>query len=172
MSSADSVPRRFVYLLPGSLHCAAAPTVISTILGSCIAICLWDPVRRLGGMNHYVLPGIASDRRDARYGDFAIEQLIDGMEELGCRARGLVAKVFGGATVLPVESSQPSVGGQNLDLALARLAARRIRVVGRRTGGVQGLLVRFATDLGEAMLRNVLIQHAGAATDREPRPVA
>lgn len=160
MSAADAAPRRFVYLLPGSLHCAAVPTVVSTILGSCIAICLWDPVRRLGGMNHYVLPGVASSRQDARYGEFAIDHLIDGMETLGCRGRGLVAKIFGGAAVLPIDSKQPSVGTLNLQLALERLAAHRIHVVGRRTGGAQGLLVRFATDLGEAMLRNVPIQHA------------
>ena len=168
MSSVDSMPRRFVYLLPGSLHCAAAPTVISTILGSCVSICLWDPVHRLGGMNHYVLPGTISGRDDARYGEFAIDHLVDGMEALGCRARGLVAKVFGGAAVLSVDSLERSVGTMNLQLALERLAARRINVVGRRTGGVQGLLVRFATDLGEAMLRNVPIQHAATAADRQP----
>ena len=166
MSAAEEAPRRFVYLLPGSLHCAAVPTVISTILGSCIAICLWDPARKLGGMNHYVLPASATEAQDARYGEFAIDHLIDGMEALGCRARGLVAKVFGGAAVLSVDSTQPSVGTKNLQLALERLAVRRIRVVGRRTGGVQGLLVRFATDLGEAMLRNVPIQHAGVPAER------
>ena len=163
MNPIGSSPRRYVYLLPGALHCAGLPTVISTVLGSCIAVCLWDPVRRRGGMNHYVLPSGGAGGCDARYGDVAIDQLIEGMEALGCRARGLVAKVFGGAAVLPADSSYPSVGTQNLELALHRLAARRIKVVGRRTGGAHGLLVRFATDLGQAVLRNVPIQHGTAS---------
>lgn len=166
MSPADRTPRRDVYLMPGSLHCADVPTVISTILGSCIAVCLWDPIHHRGAMNHYVLPTRRGAGSDARYGDVAIAQLVDAMEALGSRAGGLVAKIFGGAAVLSAGPAHASVGEQNLDLALSALQARRIRVVGQRTGGIQGRLVRFVTDTGEAALRDVPIQPGKAVVDR------
>jgi chemotaxis protein CheD len=106
-------------------------------------------------MNHYVLPIGHGESRNARYGDVAIDDLIVGMKALGCRDGDLVAKVFGGAAVLPVYSSNRTVGMQNLQLALKRLNDHGIPVIGRRTGGAQGLLIRFATDLGEVTVRKV-----------------
>src|SRR5258706_10049652 len=82
-----------IFLVPGAVHCSAAPGLVTTVLGSCVGVCLWDPLRRVGGMNHYVLPLSPADDRTPRYGDVAIERLIEAMARLGCRVGDLVAKL-------------------------------------------------------------------------------
>lgn len=144
-----------VYLLPGELYCSATPTLVRTILGSCIAVCLWDPVRRIGGLNHYVLPRGAVSDRTARYGDIAIAQLKQRMLDLGCQLNDLRAKIFGGAAVLPTAAWDRSVGAKNLKIALERLQADRIPIIARRTGGADGLIIQMNTATGEVDIRKI-----------------
>jgi chemotaxis protein CheD len=149
-------PSMLVFLEPGALHCAERPTIISTILGSCVSVCLWDPRLRLGGMNHYMLP--TADGRSLpspRYGDVAIDQLMQEMTSRGCRREQLVAKLFGGAEVLPTGSTKETIGQQNIRQAMSCLKAYRIAVVAKRTGGTRGLSVKFNTDTGEVLVRLV-----------------
>lgn len=150
---------RQVFLLPGTLHVAAEPTLVTTVLGSCIAVCLWDHSHRQGGMNHFVLPADTGREGHARYGDVAIDRLIDGMAALGSQLGDLRAKLFGGAAVLPTLSAPGSrsatVGARNLRMAQARLAQYRIPVVAQRTGGASGLVIRLDTGSGEVTLRTV-----------------
>lgn len=158
MSNAPALDDRSpheIYLVPGAIHCAAEPSVITTVLGSCVAVALWDGARRQGGMNHYVLPESPPDDRMPRYGDIAIEQLIESMLRLGCRHAALTAKLFGGANVLPHNSRRDTVGGRNVALALERLNHHRIPIAARRTGGEDGLLVKFHTEGGFAMVRPI-----------------
>jgi chemotaxis protein CheD len=143
------------FLSPGSIHCAASPTVVSTILGSCVAICLWDCAARVGGMNHFVLPRRNQHPQHPRFGDVAIDQLIDGMLRLGCSTRHLRAKVFGGAAVLPFGQTRDTVGNQNVQVALAGLRAYGIPVMAQRTGGGRGLMVRLNTETGEVLVRRL-----------------
>jgi chemotaxis protein CheD len=142
-----------IALLPGEWVCARAPHVLSTVLGSCVAVCLWDPLQRVGGMNHYVLAHAPADQPSPRYGDIAMEVLAAGMQRLGCRLTDLRAKIFGGAAVLNDPDSQ--IGVRNVALALERLEAWRIPVIAQRTGGENGHYVRFNTDTGEAMYRGL-----------------
>jgi chemotaxis protein CheD len=144
-----------VFLLPGTLYCAAAPTVVATILGSCVAVCLWDSARRMGGMNHFVLPRATARDADERYGDFAIERLIERMTMLGSRVDNLRAKVFGGANVLPVGASALTVGRQNVDMAGELLGRHRIPVVARRVGGSSGLRIWLDTRSGGVAVRTI-----------------
>jgi chemotaxis protein CheD len=144
-----------IFLVAGAVFCSAAPSLVTTVLGSCVGVCLWDPVRRVGGMNHYVLPLSPEDDRTSRYGDIAIERLVEAMARLGCRAAGLVAKLFGGADVLPYGAGADTVGVKNVRLALDRLGRRRITIAARRTGGESGLLVKFHTQSGLAMVRTL-----------------
>ena len=81
------------FLFPGTVYCAAVPTVISTTLGSCVAVCLWDGTLRLGGMNHFALPHRNQDGQNPRFGDAAIDQLVNGMLRLGCSPGRLRAKI-------------------------------------------------------------------------------
>lgn len=146
---------RDVFLMPGALYCAAVPSLVTTVLGSCIAVCVWDRIRRTGGMNHYVLPRSRADHDSARYGDVAIDRLLEEMDDLGSRADHLVAKIFGGAAVLPIGGSAETVGARNQQIALDRLEHHRVPIVVCRTGGERGLMIKFATDSGQVTVRKI-----------------
>lgn len=143
---------RRIFLPPGTLYGAAAPALVTTILGSCIAICLWDRRHHVGGMNHYVLPG-GRGSDSLRYGDVAMARLVERMTGLGCRVEDLRAKIFGGATVLSFGAAEGTVGHRNLQMALNGLRHYGVPVVARRTGGMTGLFIRFHTASGEVMVR-------------------
>jgi chemotaxis protein CheD len=148
----EALPETQVSLGQGDIYCSADPKVLVTVLGSCVAVCLWDKLRGIGGMNHFVLPVARGDDRSARYGDVAIDELEAGLVRLGSRIGDLQAKVFGGAAVLPFGGGQ-TVGANNVQLALERLRRDRIRIAAQRTGGVRGQQVRFHTLTGEAFVR-------------------
>jgi chemotaxis protein CheD len=146
------LPAVQVSLKQGEIQFGIEPTVLNTILGSCVAVCLWDCKRGVGGMNHFVLPSDPKGERNPRYGDVAIDELIAGLRHIGSRLSDLQAKIFGGAAVLPVGGGQ-SVGTSNVLLALQRLSFERIPVTGRRTGGTLGQQIRFHTKTGEVFYR-------------------
>ncbi|HVJ51519.1 MAG TPA: chemotaxis protein CheD [Aliidongia sp.] len=143
-----------LFLLSAAIHCSREPMVISTVLGSCVAVCLWDTVQRIGGMNHFVLPRSHSDGPDSRYGDSAIDQLVDRMLDLGCRRETMEAKLFGGAAVL-AGTPEHSVGTRNVELAFERLRHHGIVVVAHRTGGENGMLIRMFTGTGDVLARPI-----------------
>ena len=143
-----------VFLTPGGVYCTARPTIITTILGSCISVCLWDRVQRVGGMNHFVLPVAGAHNSGGRYGDVSLEDLISQMVELGGRTGAILAKVFGGATVLPISGSAETVGERNLEMALTTLKRHRVAVAAHRTGGENGKLIKFNTWSGEVAVRH------------------
>jgi chemotaxis protein CheD len=143
-----------VTLMQGDLHYSADPKILMTVLGSCVAVCLWDKTRGIGGMNHFVLPCDRKGESNTRYGDVAIDELQAGLLRLGCRAVDLQAKVFGGAAVLPFGGGQ-TVGSNNVRYALERLHRDHIRVIARRTGGILGMQVRFHTGSGDAFIRYI-----------------
>lgn len=140
---------RRVFLSPGEVICVAEPALITTVLGSCVSVTLWDRDRQIGGLNHFVLPRGGAG---SRYGDTAILALIEGVLDLGAHLRSLEAKVFGGAAVLPV-GGEGTVGTQNVAFALGELARRGIPVAGRRTGGERGRQLIFNTETGDAFVR-------------------
>jgi chemotaxis protein CheD len=144
-----------IFLPPGMICCPAQPAVVSTILGSCVAICLWDGTRRLGGINHFLLPRCGIAPPTPRYGDIALSRLLAALERLGCRPGNLHAKLFGGAAVLPFNSHADTVGTQNVSVALEELHRHGIPVLARRTGGQRGLFLKFHTALGRVMVREL-----------------
>jgi len=146
-----------VFLLTEAFCCTEAPTLITTTLGSCVAVCLWDCVRRSGGMNHFVLPRTPPEacERSLRYGDVAIDALVRAMAELGSRHKHLRASVFGGANVLPAGGEGLRIGSLNVRFALDHLSSVRIPVMNRDTGGSRGMSVRFRTDTGAAEARRL-----------------
>jgi chemotaxis protein CheD len=140
---------RRVFLSPGDVICLDEPALITTVLGSCVSVTLWDKDRRIGGLNHFVLP---KGGESSRYGDTAMLELLEGVLALGAHLRSLEAKVFGGAAVLPV-GGEGTVGTSTVAVALGELARRGIPVTGRRTGGERGRLLMFNTETGEALVR-------------------
>jgi chemotaxis protein CheD len=142
-----------VYLHPAQMHVATAPCAIKTLLGSCVAVCLWDAEARVGGVVHYLLPHGRQGRSETgRYGNLAIPALIGAVCALGGRAGGLKAKVFGGAKVLAglKASEGPSLGESNIAVARAILVAENVPVVASDVGGDRGRRVLFHVEDGNA----------------------
>ena len=144
-----------VYLYPGRLLVCSEPRIVTTILGSCVAVCLWDFVLRLGSINHFVLPHWAGPRQSSpRYGNMAMEQLIEETLALGSRRRDLQAKVFGGARVLGTsEADSTHLGARNVEVAREILAHEGIRVVAEDVGGKKGRKLIFRTADGSVEVR-------------------
>ncbi len=128
-----------IYLFPGTLAASREPAEITTILGSCVAIALYDRELHLGGLNHYLLPEAqSSDPRSARYGNCALPLLLQALEAFGSRPRTLLAKVYGGANVLLNVTIGEGIGRLNVQLALNLLAELKIPVIEQNTGGTLG----------------------------------
>ena len=140
-------------ILPGQYHADASGALIVTVLGSCVSACLWDPVRRLGGMNHFMLPG-ATGAASATLGVYAMEVLINRMLKLGAERSRLVAKVFGGASVLEGMDAL-NVGMQNGAFVLEFLAEERIPVAAQDLYDVCPRKVYFFTRTGKVLVKQL-----------------
>jgi chemotaxis protein CheD len=158
-SPALSAPPRAaaIYLHPGQAFVSAEPAVLSTILGSCVAVCLWDSSLRAGGMNHFLLPTPMGPEPDApRFGSAAVPLLLERMYALGARRSTLQAKVFGGAWLSDAfQGGDDHLGRRNADIALRLLRAEGIAVVAEDLGGRRGRKVLFDTHEGTAWVRLV-----------------
>jgi chemotaxis protein methyltransferase CheR len=140
----------------GELHAANEPTEIRTLLGSCVAACLFDPVARIGGMNHFLLPQVAAgELASTRFGVHAMETLINSMMHLGADPRRLVARLYGGANVITGVCTKPTIGERNATFALAFLEREGIPLVASVLGGKCGLEVRFESNTGRATTREI-----------------
>jgi chemotaxis protein CheD len=133
-----------IHLHPGQIVVRTDPCIVTTILGSCVAVCLWDPTRRHGGMNHYLLPrGAENGLSSPRFGNAAMRTLIDRLLTLGSIKRDLQAKVFGGACILEAMRSAAHLGIKNAQIARKILEEEGIPVVGEDTGGTRARKVTF-----------------------------
>jgi chemotaxis protein CheD len=138
------------YLYPAALFASKTPYIINTILGSCVAICLYDPITTTGGMNHFMLPlwngkGLASPK----YGDIAIERLIEKMTANGSNPKNLYAKVFGGAEVIDSTISSFNIGLRNIEMAYESLEKFKIPIKAQSVGGKLGRKLVYLTSTGE-----------------------
>ncbi len=153
-------------LLPGDVYCDRIPQCLTTVLGSCVAVCLWDQRLRFGGMNHFLLPNRPSNGEfSGRFGDVAIPHLVEAMLAEGSSVRNLQAKLFGGAYVLHAGDPAFAVGRRNVEFAVAALRSARIPIVASRLSGTQGMVIRQCTDCGD-----VWVRPTGSA-DRSLQPV-
>jgi chemotaxis protein CheD len=144
--------RHFLY--PGQVFVTRDPITISTILGSCAAICLWDRHKRVGGMNHYLLPeGSGDGPNRLRYGNVANDELLHQVLALGSEVRNLQAKIFGGSSAFAVDLSQ-SLGSRNVELAESFLRSAGIPVVDRDVSGKHGRRLVFQISDGVTIIKN------------------
>jgi chemotaxis protein CheD len=146
--------RNAVFLHPGRIFVASEPSTVRMVLGSCVAVCLWDPLRRTGGANHYLLPYKGADSAD--FGEVAIQRLLEQLLALGCSRASITAKVFGGSCVLEaLKNKETHVGTRNVAVARTVLASHGIPIVAHDVGGQQGRRVIFQTDDGSAWVRHL-----------------
>lgn len=144
------------YLVAGALHVSREPCAVTTILGSCVAVCLSDVERRIGGINHYALPGCPGRDGSLRLGSAAVPRLIADLLALGCRRERLQAKIFGGAHVLGHgPSSQDRLGLQNVSLARELILQAGISIVAEDVEGFRGRKLIYFTDDGTAWVRRL-----------------
>jgi len=153
----ESPARLGVYLHPGHVFAAAEPASVTTILCSCVAVCLFDRQRRVGGVSHFVLPSAGSGvTSSARFADVALRDLISRVLALGGERTSVEAKVFGGASVLDHgPSARRRLGDENVRHAVAFLEAEGMPIAARDTGGTQGRKLIFHTDTGTAWVKHL-----------------
>lgn len=147
MGSEEPINKHFLF--PGTIFADLLEYQISTVLGSCVAVCLWDQVVRRGGMNHMMLPfwngeGLATPK----YGNIAMERLLAKVLSIGCRREYLVAKVFGGANVSGTGLEVFMIGDRNITLAMEMLEEFRIPVVAKDVGGRVGRKIIMNSETG------------------------
>lgn len=155
-----------VKVLPGEYFVADESMVIMTVLGSCIAACLWDSRAHVGGMNHFMLPD--GDLADAsgRYGSYAMELLINEMLKLGARRETMQAKIFGGAQVMHNFTTM-NVGERNTTFVLNYLHTERIPIVSEDVLDIYPRKVVFFPVTGKAMVKR--LAHAHPEVEQEVR---
>lgn len=156
---------------PGEYLVTEEDIIISTVLGSCVAVALRDTNRAVGGLNHFMLPAAfvshrsssdpLPDPRDfledsARYGMYAMEILINSMFKLGCRREHLVAKVFGGASVLGFgHDNRKTVAQSNLEFIFEYLETEGIPVLASDVGGSEARKILFFVRNGKVLLKRI-----------------
>lgn len=139
-----------LFLLPSSLIASRRPHEVTTILGSCVAVCLYDAFLKIGGINHYMLPEWdGKGTPSSKFGNYAISQLISKLENMGCEKKNLIAKIFGGGEVIQNNGNQFNIGQRNIEIAEKLLSEHGIKIVSSSTGGFNGRKIIFNTQTGE-----------------------
>ena len=156
-----------VKVLPGEYYVTRDDPMIMTVLGSCIAACLWDPQVRVGGMNHFMLPEGAGDT-SGRYGSYAMELLINEMIKLGARREAMQAKVFGGGQVMHSFTTM-NVGERNTDFVLSYLKTERIAIVSQDVLDIHPRKVCYFPATGKAMVKRLAHSHPEILANQERR---
>ena len=159
----NTAGKHFVTVIQGEFQVSRDPDVIlSTILGSCVAVCLFDPEAHIGGMNHYLLPGTeGADSGNKRYGVNAMELLINELQKNGASRERLQAKLFGGAVI---NQGSRDIGGANVAFGKEFLEHEGIICLSESTGGTQARRLHFAPHSGAARMMIV-------PADEAPAPV-
>lgn len=145
-----------VKIFPGEYHVTANDIMISTVLGSCVSVCVCDRLNGVGGMNHFMLPGDKLEQGrsfdSARYGAHAMELLLTHFIKVGGTRAGLEAKVFGAGKVMDEMSD---VGRQNADFALQYLHERKIQVIAVDVGDVYPRKIIFSPISGQVFVKRI-----------------
>lgn len=143
-----------VKVKPGEYAAFNEDVLIATVLGSCIAACIWDTQTAVGGMNHFMLPDASSADEGGRYGAFAMEVLVNHLLKLGARRNALQAKIFGGGRVMANMNSF-DIGERNTRFATDYLRTEGIPIVGQDVLGPYPRKVVFWPTTGKAMIKRM-----------------
>ncbi len=148
------------FLNPSKIFVSTRACEVVTVLGSCVSVCLYDRCRQIGGINHYMLPlWNGKELPSPKFGNIAIEKLIQKMIDHGASKKDLIAKVFGGAEVIKATNGMFRIGQKNTDIAHQILRQEGIRIVGQSTGSQQGRKILFRTSTGEVLMKYIKRQH-------------
>ena len=144
--------KKFIHV--GEIYIGAKPTEISTVLGSCVAVCLYDNIQRIGGMNHYLVPlWNQNGLQSPKYGNISIPRLIESMEAIGCHRANMEAKIFGGGNVIDVSNEDMMVGRKNILIAKEVLREYRIPITASDVGSDKGRRIMMRSDTAKVFLK-------------------
>ena len=153
--------RCFVFLKPGQMVVSSVPLLVTTLLGSCVAVTMFIPRLQLGAICHAQLPSCGKkacnhQHPDAgKYVDCAIMAMLEQLEAKGAERREIEAKLFGGSDMFDAYSRGRSVGRQNMEMAAGMLERESVRVVREDLGGGRGRKIVFHTHTGEVLLKRL-----------------
>jgi chemotaxis protein CheD len=155
--ASSATKRASAYIHAGQFFVGGTPTSVTTIVGSCVAVCLFDEALQIGGLNHYLLAEAPPQNSQVgRFGDSATVELITQLEKAGARIRHLKAKLFGGASVMSeFKHNKTSLGGRNVEIAHQILARYRIPIISADVGGNRGRKIVFHTDDGTVWVKQL-----------------
>lgn len=143
------------FLKPGFIYVTRIPTIISTILGSCISVCMYDYNKKYGGMNHYLFPKMRNiENQNSNYGDISIIELVRIFIDYGSEIDDLFATVIGGAHLEGIEESK-LIAEDNIKICKEILNSKKIKIIGETTGGIKGRKVDFTTSDNIIKIQNL-----------------
>lgn len=150
--------KNVIMLGSGEYFVAKNGEILYTVLGSCIAVCIYDTKKKIGGMNHYMLPGMLHPdeiltSEVGRYGMYAMELLIGEFIKCGTKRENLIAKIFGGGNVLKFRKSDGDITASNIRFAKKFLELEGIPVQSEDSGGYSGRKILFFTDTAKVLLK-------------------
>ncbi|MDX2252731.1 MAG: chemoreceptor glutamine deamidase CheD [Nitrospira sp.] len=162
-------PHEIASILPGEFFVSADPMIVYTVLGSCISACIRDPIARVGGMNHFMLPepkegGYDSWGESTRYGSYAMESLINGILKRGGLKSRLEVKLFGAGKIY---EGNIDVGARNVDWVREYLRAEGLMPVKTDLGDVYPRKVYYFTESGRVLLKKIERLKNRTIADRE-----
>jgi chemotaxis protein CheD len=144
------------FINSGQLHVATQPTQIATVLGSCVAICLYDEKTKICGLNHYLLSfWNGNGLKSPKYGNISIELMINNMIKAGANKQTMIAKVFGGANIHNVNIGNNLIGEKNILIANQILAEHNIPIVAKDVGGSRGRKIAVDSMTGKVRMKYV-----------------
>lgn len=159
-------------ILPGEFYVSTQGEMIATVLGSCISACVRDRVIGVGGMNHFMLPvsgdhsswNVKSLDESTRYGNWAMEYLINAILKVGGKRQNLEVKLFGGGQVL---ANMTDIGKRNIEFAIDYLEREGLEVIAQDVGGTYPRKVLYFSDTGAVKMRKIKKRHNDTVEKRE-----
>ncbi|WP_029407087.1 chemoreceptor glutamine deamidase CheD [Thiomicrorhabdus sp. Milos-T2] len=161
-----------VKILPGEFYVTQDNERIETVLGSCISACVRDPIAGIGGMNHFMLPVDknkkgASDVSDAnRYGNYAMENLVNALLSHGAKRERLEFKIFGGGRIM---NSLTNVGWYNIGFTFDYIYTEGFKIVSQDIGDIYPRKVLYYPLTGRVRVRRLNAMHNQSLADEENR---
>lgn len=172
----DRFKRKTVKILPGEYYVSNKNEMIVTILGSCVSACIQDKVTKVGGMNHFMLPmdkshehgsvDVISDTDAARYGNVAMERLINDIIKLGGSRHNMTAKIFGGGRIT---NTSTDIGAGNINFVREYLKLEGITVLSEDVGNVFPRKVYYIPDTNEVFVKRIRRVNSLTIVDRESK---
>ena len=148
-------------LQQGEVYIAKHPVLVTTLLGSCVSVCLFSRVHGVGAICHALLPLQANRHcpNNLRYVECAVEEMLRGMGLLGIHHEDIEAKIFGGGRMFPAADGycalSKDIGSQNVRAAREKLSALKVKIVAERVGGPVGIRLVFNSGTGDVLVKRI-----------------